>query len=155
MTGIEPASRAWKASALPLSYTRELLRAYHRWPAGQGRWTVDRGAWLRERRRVATERYDTLHAATYDQQEWAAISPTHHRFVDQLIQRCPPGGRILDAACGTGRHTAHLFETGHEVTGVDGLTPTTLEQFSHWMLLAPPARDDDRDLGKSQQLAGG
>jgi len=65
---------------------------------------VDRRAWLDERRRVARERYDTLHASGYDQQEWGAISPTHRRFVDQLVQRCPPGGRILDAACGTGKY---------------------------------------------------
>jgi SAM-dependent methyltransferase len=80
---------------------------------------VDRGAWLRERRRVATERYDTLHAATYDQQEWAAISPTHRRFVDQLIRRCPPGGRILDAACGTGKYFAMVLDAGRQVVGTD------------------------------------
>jgi SAM-dependent methyltransferase len=80
---------------------------------------VDRGEWLRERRRVATERYDTLHAATYDQQEWAVISPTHQRFVDQLIQRCPPGGRILDAACGTGKYFGMVLDTGRQVVGTD------------------------------------
>jgi SAM-dependent methyltransferase len=80
---------------------------------------VDRGEWLRERRRVATERYDTLHAATYDQQEWAVISPTHQRFVDQLIQRCPPGGRILDAACGTGKYFGMVLDTGRRVVGTD------------------------------------
>ncbi|HEV8166915.1 MAG TPA: hypothetical protein VGR74_21165, partial [Actinomycetota bacterium] len=65
---------------------------------------MDRTAWLRERRRVTEERYTTLHAATYDQQEWATISPTHGRFVGRLIELCPPGGRILDAACGTGKY---------------------------------------------------
>ena len=30
-----------------------------------------------------------------------------------------PKGRVLDAACGTGRHTARLVEKGHEVLGVD------------------------------------
>jgi SAM-dependent methyltransferase len=30
-----------------------------------------------------------------------------------------PAGRALDAACGTGRHSARLVELGHEVTGVD------------------------------------
>ncbi len=57
VTGIEPASRAWKASALPLSYTREL-----------GDHEPIIGAWGTGR--VAEERHDTLHAATYDQQEW-------------------------------------------------------------------------------------
>ncbi len=30
-----------------------------------------------------------------------------------------PAGRALDAACGTGRHTAYLSERGHQVVGVD------------------------------------
>jgi SAM-dependent methyltransferase len=30
-----------------------------------------------------------------------------------------PRGRVLDAACGTGRHTAYLTELGHTVTGLD------------------------------------
>jgi SAM-dependent methyltransferase len=80
---------------------------------------VDRRAWLQERRRVTTERFDTLHAPTYDQQEWAAISPTHRRFVDQLIQRCPPGGRILDAACGTGKYFGMVLDAGRQVVGTD------------------------------------
>jgi SAM-dependent methyltransferase len=80
---------------------------------------VDRRAWLQERRRVTTERFDTLHAPTYDQQEWAAISPTHRRFVDQLLQRCPPGGRILDAACGTGKYFGMVLDAGRQVVGTD------------------------------------
>jgi ubiquinone/menaquinone biosynthesis C-methylase UbiE len=80
---------------------------------------VDRSAWLRERRRVAEERHDTLHAATYDQQEWGAVSPTHRRFVTQLIERCPPGGRILDAACGTGKYFGMVLDAGRRVLGTD------------------------------------
>jgi SAM-dependent methyltransferase len=80
---------------------------------------VDRRAWLHERRRVTTERFDTLHAATYDQQEWAAISPTHRCFVEALIQRCPPGGRILDAACGTGKYFGMVLDAGRQVVGTD------------------------------------
>lgn len=80
---------------------------------------MERRAWLDERRRVARERYDTLHAAGYDQQEWGAISPTHRRFVDQLVQRCPPGGRILDAACGTGKYFGMVLDAGRQVVGTD------------------------------------
>jgi ubiquinone/menaquinone biosynthesis C-methylase UbiE len=35
-------------------------------------------------------------------------------------------GRALDAACGTGRHTAELVRLGHDVTGVD-VSPEMLE----------------------------
>jgi ubiquinone/menaquinone biosynthesis C-methylase UbiE len=80
---------------------------------------VDRTAWLRERRRVTEERYTTLHAATYDQQEWATISPTHGRFVGRLIELCPPGGRILDAACGTGKYFGMVLDAGRRVVGTD------------------------------------
>ena len=41
-----------------------------------------------------------------------------------LLGTCPPGD-ALDAACGTGRHTRHLAELGHRVTGID-LTPEML-----------------------------
>jgi SAM-dependent methyltransferase len=80
---------------------------------------VDRAAWRRERRRVTQERFDTLHAATYDEQEWAAISPTHRRFVAELVGRCPLGGRILDAACGTGKYFAMVLEAGRRLVGTD------------------------------------
>lgn len=35
-----------------------------------------------------------------------------------LLERLPPG-RALDAACGTGRHAAHLVQLGHQVAGFD------------------------------------
>ena len=57
-------------------------------------------------------------AATYDRPGNPLISveqPAVWRLVDEL-----PAGRALDAACGTGRHAAHLAERGHDVTGVDG-----------------------------------
>jgi len=40
--------------------------------------------------------------------------PFVHAIVDAL-----PVGTALDAACGTGRHAAHLAELGHRVIGVD------------------------------------
>ncbi len=38
------------------------------------------------------------------------------RFVDALV---PPGSRLLDAGCGTGRVAAELHRRGHDVVGVD------------------------------------
>jgi ubiquinone/menaquinone biosynthesis C-methylase UbiE len=63
-------------------------------------------------------------AATYDRPGNPLISveqPVVWGLLDAL-----PAGRALDAACGTGRHAAHLAERGHEVTGVDG-SPEMLE----------------------------
>lgn len=46
-----------------------------------------------------------------------------------LLDRLPPG-RALDAACGTGRHTAHLLRRGHQVAAFD-LTRGMLERVRH------------------------
>lgn len=43
-----------------------------------------------------------------------------------LLDQLRPG-RVLDAACGTGRHTVYLADRGHQVIGVD-LTPAMLDQ---------------------------
>src|SRR5262245_22191120 len=56
-------------------------------------------------------------ATSYD----AAANPlirVEEPVVRALIDRVP-SGRALDAACGTGRHTAYLASRGHRVSGVD------------------------------------
>jgi SAM-dependent methyltransferase len=60
---------------------------------------------------------------------YASLSATYDAAVNPLIlaEEPPmqallgslPTGRVLDAACGTGRHTRYLVDLGHEVTGVD------------------------------------
>ena len=63
-------------------------------------------------------------SATYDRPGNPLISveqPVVWGLLDAL-----PVGRALDAACGTGRHAAHLVERGHDVIGVDG-SPEMLE----------------------------
>jgi SAM-dependent methyltransferase len=91
-------------------------------------------------------------AATYDRPGNPLISveqPTVWRLLDAL-----PAGRALDAACGTGRHGAHLAERGHDVTGVDG-SPEMLEvararvpnaRFLEGDLRALPAEDGEFDV---------
>ena len=77
---------------------------------------MDRQAWLRERRQTAEERHDAIHAFTYDDQ-YGEIGPTHRRFVADLLERCPPGGTVLDAACGTGKYFAMVLDSGRRVVG--------------------------------------
>jgi ubiquinone/menaquinone biosynthesis C-methylase UbiE len=48
--------------------------------------------------------------------------PVVRAFVDRV-----PSGRALDAACGTGRHTAYLAARGHRVAGIDA-TPAMLDK---------------------------
>ncbi len=42
-------------------------------------------------------------------------------FIDHLIEQLhpKPGARILDLACGRGRHSIYLSNKGYEVTGID------------------------------------
>jgi SAM-dependent methyltransferase len=82
---------------------------------------VDRQAWLRERRQTAEERHDAIDAFTYDDQ-YGEIGPTHRRFVADLLERCPPGGTVLDAACGTGKYFAMVLDSGRRVVGTDQST---------------------------------
>jgi SAM-dependent methyltransferase len=82
---------------------------------------VDREAWLRERRRTAEERHDTIHTFTYDDR-YGEIGPTHRRFVADLLERCRPGGTVLDAACGTGKYFAMVLDAGRRVVGTDQST---------------------------------
>ena len=56
-------------------------------------------------------------AQTYDQPGNDTIAleePIVQRLLDEL-----PSARVLDAACGTGRHAAYLAAVGHQVIGVD------------------------------------
>jgi SAM-dependent methyltransferase len=56
-------------------------------------------------------------AATYDELPNPLIR-VEEPVVRRLLDAAPPG-RALDAACGTGRHAAHLLARGHRVTAVD------------------------------------
>jgi ubiquinone/menaquinone biosynthesis C-methylase UbiE len=64
--------------------------------------------------------------ATEGYNVWAAYYDGPNDLIDleepitrQIID-CLPIGPALDAACGTGRHTAYLAARGHSVIGVDG-----------------------------------
>src|SRR5262245_20775190 len=78
----------------------------------------DRAEWVRERRRVAEEACNALDGAGSDQ-EYGEIGPTHRRFVTRLLDRCPPGGRVLDAACGTGKYFGMVLQAGRTLLGCD------------------------------------
>jgi SAM-dependent methyltransferase len=79
---------------------------------------VDRIEWLKTRRQLTQERFDTLFAATYDA-EWGAISPTHRRVFARFLELSPPSAYILDAACGTGKYWPLILDSGRSVFGID------------------------------------
>jgi ubiquinone/menaquinone biosynthesis C-methylase UbiE len=78
---------------------------------------MDRRAWLDHQRAQAEEQYDRL-SPTHDEDD-SPITPTHRRFVEKVIESCPPGGAILDAPCGTGRHFEMVRAAGRTVVGID------------------------------------
>ncbi len=81
--------------------------------------------------------------------EWAAVydnpgNPVvlaEEPVVRELVARYPAGA-ALDAACGSGRHTAYLASLGHRVTGIDA-TPEMLDLAK---AKTPTARFETADL---------
>jgi SAM-dependent methyltransferase len=75
-------------------------------------------AFVGERRRTAEERYDDIHAPSYDE-HWHEISPSHERFMNKLLELTRPGGLMLDAPCGTGKYWPMVLESGRTLVGID------------------------------------
>ena len=78
---------------------------------------MKRSDWLAKQRQMVEEGYDMQEGSTYVEAE--EISSTHHQFVSRLIELCPPDGRILDAACGTGGYFGMILASGRQVAGID------------------------------------
>ncbi len=79
---------------------------------------MDRASWLGEKRRLAEERMDALFAPGYDE-HWGRVDPTHRSMLGRFLALCPPGGSVLDAACGTGKYWPMILESGRPVVGTD------------------------------------
>jgi SAM-dependent methyltransferase len=47
-----------------------------------------------------------------------AVDITH--LYEPFLAKLPPGGRILDAGCGSGRDTKHFLSAGYSVVAIDG-----------------------------------
>ena len=78
---------------------------------------MDRREWLRRLRRENVEQEDAL-SAVYDAR-WGEIEETHRAFVERFLSRLPAGGRVLDAACGTGKYFGIVLDTGRSLLGMD------------------------------------
>jgi SAM-dependent methyltransferase len=77
---------------------------------------MDRRAWLDERRAVTRAVYDG-EAAGYDADDYPHDDQVG--FVARVLERCPPGGLVLDAPCGTGRYFDQVRAAGCRVVGID------------------------------------
>jgi cyclopropane fatty-acyl-phospholipid synthase-like methyltransferase len=91
---------------------------------------VKRSAWLAQQRQTVEEGYDKQEGTTYVEAE--EISSTHRQFVTRLVELCPPDGRVLDAACGTGSYFGMILDAGLQVFGIDqsgGMLAQARERF--------------------------
>lgn len=79
--------------------------------------TGQRKTWLRSVREENRRQEDAL-SPIFDER-WGEIDDTHRSFVERFLSRLPPGGRVLDAACGTGKYFPMVLESGRSVLGVD------------------------------------
>jgi ubiquinone/menaquinone biosynthesis C-methylase UbiE len=79
---------------------------------------TDRKQWLAERREAVVATYDD-EASTYDAGYDPMITDVHRRFVARLTETVPPGGAILDAACGTALYAGIVLRAGIHYVGVD------------------------------------
>jgi ubiquinone/menaquinone biosynthesis C-methylase UbiE len=70
---------------------------------------------------LAAQEYDL--AEGYDLWSRTYDAPLRLFFIEQAPMHALfatlPAGTVLDAACGTGRHSVHLAQAGHRVIGVD------------------------------------
>jgi 2-polyprenyl-3-methyl-5-hydroxy-6-metoxy-1,4-benzoquinol methylase len=78
---------------------------------------MERPGWLAERR-AAVEADYTRDAPTYDE-GYDPATPVHREFVSRLIDTCPEGGTVLDAACGTGPYVSQVLGAGRRLVGTD------------------------------------
>ena len=76
---------------------------------------MERMQWRKERRLWNEVQMDTIYARQYDQHWGSYINPSHRQMLERFLDLCPKGGRILDAACGTGKYWSILLEQGFSV----------------------------------------
>jgi SAM-dependent methyltransferase len=67
---------------------------------------------------VETEAGYAAWASTYDAPGNVTVA-LEQEVVHALLYELPAGSSVLDAGCGTGRHTAFLVDKGHDVVGID------------------------------------
>jgi len=68
--------------------------------------------------RRENEREEDELAPVFDEL-WGEIEDDHREFVERFLSMLPPGGRVLDAACGTGKYSGMVVAGGRSLLGVD------------------------------------
>jgi SAM-dependent methyltransferase len=112
---------------------------------------VDRQEWLQTLRRENEQQENAL-APEYDAL-WGEIEDTHRVFVDRFLSMLPPGGSVLDAACGTGKYFAMVLDSRHSVLGVDHSGAYLIKARAKFPLV-PTEKHDLQDLSYEDEFDG-
>jgi SAM-dependent methyltransferase len=98
------------------------------------------------------ERQEDALSSVFDEQ-WGDIEDTHRSFVERFLSKLPPGGRVLDAACGTGKYFEMVLAAGRSVLGVEqsgGHLARARSKFSQ----VPTEKHDLQDLPYTEEFDG-
>jgi SAM-dependent methyltransferase len=112
---------------------------------------IDRESWLHDLRRENVRQEDAL-APDYDAL-WGEMEEMHSAFVTAFLAKLPPQGRVLDAACGTGKYFGIVLDSGRSLLGVDhadGALAVATAKFPR----VPTARHDLQDLPYRDEFDG-
>src|SRR5512137_1296268 len=79
---------------------------------------MERAEFLKHMRSNAEALYDRFSSRYWV--TWTMnVEETHRVYMQKFLERVPPGGRILSAACGAGKFDGMPLEAGHPVVGID------------------------------------
>lgn len=79
---------------------------------------MNRLEWVKEKRKMAEKRYDTIFSIGYDN-NWGQIEEIHKENLLYFLNLIPSSDTILDAACGTGKYWSIIITNGYNVLGID------------------------------------
>ena len=79
---------------------------------------MKRQDWLNEKRIMAEKRYDSIFSIDYDK-NWGNIEKIHEETLEKFLKLIIPNGKILDAACGTGKYYPIISSKNFNVLGID------------------------------------
>ena len=79
---------------------------------------MERAEWLKQMRSRVEALYDRF-SSRYWVTWGVVVEETHRIYFQKFIERVPPSGMILSAACGAGRFDGMLLDAGYRVVGID------------------------------------
>ena len=79
--------------------------------------SATRQRWLRDVRVFMRQDEESV-SAKFDA-EWGEVGPAHEACLNGFLERLPPRGRVLDAACGTGKYFDRVQPRGFNLVGID------------------------------------